>query len=270
MKNLGLVVASILMLIFVASDLLFDFAFNFNASDYIAFGFTLAASIITFVATYKVKKQEILTTFDKTTAFVQSNFNNWQVVFSILDIICGIISILSGLIIIGGVFKFVKVGYIFYKFYKITKFIVVTNKTKTLAKSVGKFSLLWTVGRILTKKQGGKMNTKKLSKVQIASIIGAVAGVVFTIVSVFVPQIVIAGDMVYNIGIATGIETICAFVGTFKGYKERTQAEIDALANKQKEKELEQAKAFIAQHDAETERYEQAKAIVAQAGQVNQ
>lgn len=263
MKNLGLVVASILMLIFVASDLLFDFAFNFNASDYIAFGFTLAASIITFVATYKVKQKEILTAFDKTTAFVQSNFNNWQVVFSILDIVCGIISILSGLIIIGGVFKFVKVSYL------ITKFIVVTNKTKTLAKSVGKFSLLWTAGRILTKKQGGKMNTKKLSKIQIASIIGAVVGIAFAIVSVFVPQIVIAGDMIYNIGIATGIEAICAFVGTFKGYKELTQEQIDALKNKNKQKELEQAKAIVAKHEAETEQYEQAKAIVAQAGQAN-
>ena len=240
-KNLGLVVASILMLIFVASDLLFYFAFNFNASDYIAFGFTLAASIITFVATYKVKQKEILTAFDKTTAFVQSNFNNWQVMFSILDIVCGIISILSGLLIIGGVFKFVKVSYL------ITKFIVVTNKTKTLAKSVSKFSLLWTAGRILTKKQGGKMNTKKLSKIQIASIIGAVVGIVFAIVSVFVPQIVIAGDMIYNIGIATGIETICAFVGTFKGYKELTQEQIDALKNKNKQKELEQAKALVAQ-----------------------
>lgn len=263
MKNLGLVVASILMLIFVASDLLFDFAFNFNASDYIAFGFTLAASIITFVATYKVKQKEILTAFDKTTAFVQSNFNNWQVVFSILDIVCGIISILSGLIIIGGVFKFVKVSYL------ITKFIVVTNKTKTLAKSVSKFSLLWTAGRILTKKQGGKMNTKKLSKIQIASIIGAVVGIAFAIVSVFVPQIVIAGDMIYNIGIATGIEAICAFVGTFKGYKELTQEQIDALKNKNKQKELEQAKAIVAKHEAETEQYEQAKAIVAQAGQTN-
>lgn len=263
MKNLGLVVASILMLIFVASDLLFDFAFNFNASDYIAFGFTLAASIITFVATYKIKQKEILTAFDKTTAFVQSNFNNWQVVFSILDIVCGIISILSGLIIIGGVFKFVKVSYL------ITKFIVVTNKTKTLAKSVSKFSLLWTAGRILTKKQGGKMNTKKLSKIQIASIIGAVVGIAFAVVSVFVPQIVIAGDMIYNIGIATGIEAICAFVGTFKGYKELTQEQIDALKNKNKQKELEQAKAIVAKHEAETEQYEQAKALIAQAGQAN-
>lgn len=262
-NNLGMIIASVFMLLFVASDLLFDFAFNFNASDYIAFGFTLASAIITFVATYKLKRQEILATFDKTTAFVQSNFNNWQVVFSILDIVCGIISILSGLIIIGGVFKFVKVGYL------ITKFIVVTNKTKTLAKSVGKFSLLWTAGRILTKKQGGEMSTKKLSKTQIATIIAAVIGIVFAIVSVFVPQIAIAGDMIYNIGIATGIEAVAAFVGTFKGYAERTKEQIDALTNKKKAKELEEAKAFIAQHDAEAERYEQAKALVAQAGQAN-
>ena len=113
------------------------------------------------------------------------------------------------------------------------------------------------------------MKTKKLSKIQIASIIGAVVGIAFAIVSVFVPQIVIAGDMIYNIGIATGIETICAFVGTFKGYKELTQEQIDAMKNKNKQKELEQAKAIVAKHEAETEQYEQAKALVAQAGQAN-
>lgn len=262
-KNLGLVVASILMLIFVASDLLFDFAFNFNASDYIAFGFTLASAIITFVATYKLKRQEILTTFDKTTAFVQSNFNNWQVVFSVLDIVCGLISILAGLVFIGGIFKVVKVVYL------ITKFIVVTNKTKTIFKSVSKFSLLWTAGRLFYKSQGGKMSTQKLSKTQIACIVAAVLGVVFAVVSFFVPQIAIAGEMAYNLGIATGIDAVAAIVGTFKGYAERTKEQIDALTNKKKAKELEEAKAFIAQHDAEAERYEQAKAIVAQAGQAN-
>lgn len=113
------------------------------------------------------------------------------------------------------------------------------------------------------------MSTKKLSKTQIVTIIAAVIGVVFAIVSVFVPQIAIAGDMIYNIGIATGIEAVAAFVGTLKGYAERTKEQIDALTNKEKAKELEKAKAFIAQHDAEAERYEQAKALVAQAGQAN-
>ena len=113
------------------------------------------------------------------------------------------------------------------------------------------------------------MSTKKLSKTQIATIIAAVIGIVFAIVSVFVPQIAIAGDMIYNIGIATGIEAVAAFVGTFKGYAERTKEQIDALTNKEKEKELEKAKLIVAKHEAETEQYEQAKAIIAQAGQAN-
>lgn len=264
MKNLGLVVASILMLIFVASDLLFDFAFNFSASDYIAFGFTLAASIITFVATYKVKQKEILTAFDKTTAFVQSNFNNWQVVFSILDIVCGIISILSGLIIIGGVFKFVKVSYL------ITKFIVVTNKTKTLAKSVSKFSLLWTAGRILTKKQGGEMSTKKFSKTQIVAIVLFICGVVYGVLAYYFPVIQIAGDYAYTLATIAGLDTIVGIIGTIKGYGEKTKEELDKIAAKKQAKADLKDQAIIAEHEAKEKEYQEAIARQAnKAGQAN-
>ena len=263
-KNLGLVVASILMLIFVASDLLFDFAFNFNASDYIAFGFTLAASIITFVATYKVKQKEILTAFDKTTAFVQSNFNNWQVVFSILDIVCGIISILSGLIIIGGVFKYVKVSYL------ITKFIVVTNKTKTLAKSVGKFSLLWTAGRILTKKQGGEMSTKKFSKTQTIAIILLVCGFAYGVLAYFFPVIQIAGDYAYTLVSALGLASVAGVIGTIKGYGEKTKEELDKIAAKKQAKADLKDQAIIAEHEAKEKEYPEALASQAnKAGQAN-
>lgn len=242
--NIGMIIASVLMLLCVASDLLFDFAFNFGTSDYIAFGFTLAASIITFVATYKIKKQEIVNIFDKTTAFLKSNFNKWQVLFSVLDIVCGAISIMVGLIVIGGIFKFVKIVYF------VTKFIVVTNKSKTLLKSISKFSLIWTSGRILYKaNQGGKMTTKKLSKVQIACIIAAILGTVFAVVSAFVPQILIAGDIVYNLGISLGIDAVSAFVGTFKGYAERTQEEIDKLKAKKEEAEYQKALAIKQQYD---------------------
>ena len=251
-SNIGMIVASILMLMCVASDLLFDFAFNFGTSDYIAFGFTLAAAIITFVATYKIKKQELTNIFDKTTAFLKSNFNKWQVLFSVLDIVCGAISIMAGLIVIGGIFKFVKIGYF------VAKFIVVTNKSKTLLKSISKFSLIWTSGRILYKiNQGGKVATKKLSKVQIASIIGAIVGIIFAFVSGFVPQIVIAGDIMYNLGISLGIEAVSAFVGTFKGYAERTQEEIDKLKAKKEEAEYKRALAIKQQYDEASKIIEQ-------------
>lgn len=261
--NIRMIIASIIMLLFVISDLVFDFIFNFSTSDYIAFVFTLLASIITFVATYKVKKREITSTFNKTTAFIKSNFNNWQVIFSALDIICGIISIVSGLVIIGGVFKFVKIGYL------IVKFIVVTNKSKTVAKSISKFSLLWTACRLIWKSNNKKENkavkTTKLSKIQIASIIGAVVGIVFAIVSAFVPQIQIAGDMVYNVCISLGIETLSAFAGTFKGYAEKTEEEIAKAKAKQEEKENALKEAELEKAKAIVEQYENAKAIVEEA-----
>lgn len=254
-KNLGLVVASILMLIFVASDLLFDFAFNFNASDYIAFGFTLAASIITFVATYKVKQKEILTAFDKTTAFVQSNFNNWQVVFSVLDIVCGLISILAGIVFIGGVFKFVKVCYL------ITKFMVVTNKSKTVLKSISKFSLLWTSGRILYKtEQGGKMNTKKFSKTQIISLVLLACGILYGVLAYYFPVIQIAGDYAYTLATTLGLTSVAGIVGTIKGYGEKTKEELDKIAAKKQEKADLKDKAIIAEHEAKEKEYQEAMA----------
>lgn len=262
--NVGMIVASIFMLLFVASDLLFDFAFNFNTSDYIAFGFTLASAIITFVATYKLKRQEILATFNKTTAFVQSNFNNWQVVFSVLDIVCGLISILAGLVFIGGVFKVVKVLYL------IAKFVVVTNKTKTIVKSVSKFSLLWTAGRLFYKSQGGEMSTKKISKTQIVAIVLFICGVVYGVLAYYFPVIQIAGDYAYTLATVAGLDTIVGILGTLKGYSERTKEELEKIKAKVQAKTDLKDQAIIAEHDAKEKEYQEAMARQAnKAGQVH-
>ena len=110
-----------------------------------------------------------------------------------------------------------------------------------------------------TKKE---VKSSKLSKTQICSYIAAGVGIVWGIVSYFVPQLAIAGDYVYNLAISLGIEAVAAFVGTAKGYATRTEAEIEAVKEKKaakdakaKQKELEKAK-------AEVEKYERAKALV--------
>lgn len=117
------------------------------------------------------------------------------------------------------------------------------------------------------------MNTQKLSKTQIVALIGGVVGVLFGVVSAIFPQIQIAGEVAYNLLITSGIESVCVFVGTFKGYAERTQEEIAALTAKHEQKELAQYQAIVAKHEAEEEAYNQAKAAIAehtvQAGQTN-
>ena len=148
-------IASILMIIFVLSDLLFDFVFSFTGSNYLSFGFTILASIITFIGSNGVIKFEIKHKTDKISLFVRSNFNSPQVIFSILDIICGLISIMSGIIILGGIFKILKILYI------PTKFIVVANKGKTIFKAIQKFSLIWVIGRLMTNNfKGGTIMTQ--------------------------------------------------------------------------------------------------------------
>lgn len=136
--------AIIVMLFFVLNDLVFDFVFDFASSDYISFACTLISAIIVFYCNFAIKKRKITVEFENAADFIKSNFDNWQVAFSILDILCGIISLMSGLAFLAAIFKIVKVGYI------PIKVTVVTNKGKSLVKAVSKVGLLWTSGRLLS------------------------------------------------------------------------------------------------------------------------
>lgn len=153
--------------------------------------------------------------------------------------------------------------------------VIQIKKIQSLEKSLKTLnfiSIAWFVNKYrkyLKNKGEKKVKTTKLSGIQIASIVGAIVGIVFAIVSVFIPQIAIAGDCVYNILIATGVEGICAFAGTFKGYKNLTEEEIAKIKEKNAEKEaklkeaeLEKAKSFVAE-------YENAKKIIAEAEKEN-
>lgn len=151
-------IAIIFMLTFVFNDLIFDYLFSFEGSDMISFVFTLLASIIVFVWNRKLKKSKIKGEFEDVTKFIKSNFDNWQVLFSILDIVCGIISILSGLAMVACIFKFTKIVYV------PTKIIVVTNKEKSLIKAVSKGSLVWVLGRTTSKTNKGESKMKKIIK----------------------------------------------------------------------------------------------------------
>lgn len=140
------------------------------------------------------------------------------------------------------------------------------NQLNKSLKTLNVVSLAWFVNRykkILKKKENSEVKTTKLSKIQIASIVGAIVGVVFGVASAFVPQIQIAGNAVYNFAISLGIEAVSAFAGTFKGYAQKTEEEVakakEKLAAKEKaveDAEYQKALALRAE-------YEKANAIIA-------
>lgn len=147
-------IAIAVMCLFVVNDLVFDFLFDFEGSDAISFCCTLIAAIIVFYYTYKVKKDNVAGKFQDTAKFIQSNFDNWQVLFSILDIICGVISLLSGIAFLSCFFKIIKVGYV------PVKITVVANKSKTTIKAISKFSNLWIAGRLLLASEKKEQNNE--------------------------------------------------------------------------------------------------------------
>lgn len=180
-KNIKYLVAIAFMLLFVLNDLIFDYICNFRTSDYIAFAFTLLAAIIVFVGNAKIKG--LPTEYTKVKTFIVSNFDNAQVVFSVIDIICGLISVISGIFYLSAFVKAIRYIYI------PTKILVVINKQKSLIKPITRFSYLWTSVRIIEKSGGTMKNFLKSNKYTlfIAAFLSVVIGVgVYFVLPTFV------------------------------------------------------------------------------------
>lgn len=109
-----------------------------------------------------------------------------------------------------------------------------------------------------------KVKTTKLSVSQIISIIIAFIGVIFGVVSAFVPEIAIAGDMTINIGMALGIESISAYIGIFSKYAEKSEAEILKIKAKNAERAKIELSKIEASKKAENEVLEKLNTIANQ------
>lgn len=188
-----------------------------------------------------------------------------MIVLSLLDVVFGILAIfctsLQAIALFASVSSLTAIT--------ICGRVIQVSKINQLNKSLRALnivSLAWFVNKFknIKKKENGEVKTTKLSKIQIAAIIGAIVGIAFGIVSVFVPQIQIAGNSLYNFAVSMGIEAISAFAGTFKGYAEKTTEEIEKAKEKLAEKEKAQKDAEYKKALALREEYEKANAIIAE------
>lgn len=193
-------------------------------------------------------------------------FGKSAIVLGIIDVIFGLLALLcTSLTFVAFLASTASLTVI-----SLGSFVVQTSKLRNLAKALKPVNLVaiaWFVNkyRKYLKKENKTMKTTKLSGIQIASIVGAIVGIVFAVVSVFVPQIAIAGDSIYNILIATGVEGLCAFAGTFKGYKQLTEEQIANIQDKKKAKENKALQVKAEKAQKELDRIEGLKAIVAEA-----
>lgn len=219
--NLRHIIAIIFMLLFIFNDLFFDYVLSFKESDFIAFIFTLLSATIVFIGTWKVKKDEGEKAYYKATRFIKSNFDNAQVIFSVLDIVCGLISLFSTYFFLSCTFKIVKI------FYIPTKIVVVINKEKSLLKPITKFSFFWSAMRLITKQGGVMVNFLKRNKwtLIIGTLISAFCGFGFYVgFPIFVPSIPHWALILASVGLALLVFGATFFLGndTVKSFVFRT------------------------------------------------
>ena len=243
---------------------LIAFVVFFTTSD-IVLGFTnnlLFASICSIISGFLVfsgsfikSKSKIESEIDRGVQFIKKNFDWCNIILSILDIICSVIALFTGIFFIGLIFRCAFA----------VRLVVLCNKFKTVVRAIMIAAFVYLFKRRKDKKEKNTMEneivvkSKKLSKTQIISIVIAVVGVAFGILSYFLPVIRIAGEQIYNYAMALGIESVAAIVGTLKGYSDRTQEEIEKIKKKAEANKEKQAAAKAKAEQAALEKVAKAE-----------
>ena len=219
-----------------------DLIYGFAKQSVIALICSSLSGLIVFIGAYIKKRNQIEKGIDKTMDFIYSNFNCASIILSALDIVCSIIAVLTSLYWFTMVFRAlfgVRLLCITNKFKTVIKpFISVIIKYISVIRFLMVSSFIYIYYRFIKKNRREikmseiKVKAEKLSLKQWLAIAGGVLGVAVAIVSLYVPQVQIFGDLTYNILIGLGITGLSGFLGTYSKYKTKTEEQISVEKEK--------------------------------------
>lgn len=208
----------LLLIFFITADLTANLINNFV----FAFIFSTICAFFTFYGNYKQKTLIIENNVDKSIEFIKKNFDKWNMLLSILDVICSLIALFTGILVIGIIFRCII----------IIRIIIILNKFKTVFRVVLLANFIYLFKRKDTIKR--RVKTMKISKTQIVAIIIAILGIAYGIICYFMPNISIWGNQIFDLLTALGIEGMAGIIGTLKGYAEKTESELNKTKLKEK------------------------------------
>ena len=201
-----------IVVFFTTSDLVAGFA----NSLIIASASSIISGLCVFIGAYRLKVAELDTTISGGAEFIKQNFSKANIIFSILDIICAIIALMTGIVIIGLIFRATFA----------VRLIVIMNKFQTITRFVLVGSLIYLVRRICL------MSELKMTKGQWVVFGIFCAGAVYAILSAVIPQITIFGDTFLQMLLCCGIEGVVGGVGIFMKGANKTEAELEESKRK--------------------------------------
>lgn len=185
---------------------------------------SVVSAIFVFVGYFAIKKANTEKNIETVTKFVKSNFDKWQIILSILDVICSMVSVFTSIIALGMFFRSI----IFTKIlFTPAKIVTISNKFKTVTQPLLIFCFVWVFIRMKNKLKERKMSNIKLSLTQkIFIIVAFVLGVAYTLVStIWFPQLAIFDDTLAQLATSLG-GTAGVIFGAFLKGKEMTSDEI--------------------------------------------
>ena len=209
-----------IVIFFTTSDL----AFGFVGKSIPAALCSVLSALFVFVGYFAIKKANTEKNVENLTKFVKSNFDKWQIILSILDVICSTVSAFTSIIALGMFFRsiiFTK------KLFTPAKIVTMSNKFKTVSQPLLIFCFAWVIFRIKNKIKENKMSNIKLSLAQkIFILVAFVLGIAYSIVStVWLPQIAVFDDVFAQLATSLG-GTAGVIFGAFLKGKEMTSDEI--------------------------------------------
>lgn len=252
-----------LIIFFTTSDLVC----GFTGKTIIAAICSITSAIFVFIGYFMIKKTNTEKNIETITKFVKSNFDKWQLILSILDVICSLVAVFTSIIAFGLFFRSV----IFTKIlFTPAKIVTISNKFKTVSQPLLIFCFIWVFIRLRNKIKERKMSNIKLSLSQkIFICVAFVLGVVYTLIStIWVPQLAIFDDTLAQIATSLG-GTAGIIFGAFLKGKEMTSDEIEKRNIKIQHKidiknEKVAKKAELEHQKLEAEKMAKAQALVEQ------
>lgn len=195
-----------IIVFFTTSDLIASFS-NQLAIASIS---SIISGITVFIGAYKLKVAQLDNTVTTSIDFIEKNFNKSSIIFSILDIICSIIALFTGIVIIGVIFRVTFA----------IRIIVILNKFQTITRFILVGSLIYLIRRCYL------MSDLKMTKEQWITFGVFCAGALYGILSAIFPQIAIFVDPLAQSLLCCGVESVVGAVGIFLKGANKTEEEI--------------------------------------------
>lgn len=208
----------ILSILFTIGELCFDFVGLYEGASITS---VLSAAAIS-IGAYKSRFLKINELEKASIIYIKKNFDFWNILLSILDVICSFVALFAGVVILGVIFN---IGYA-------GRVLVLIYRFRAVSVPLLGWAIVHLTKKYKRRKSNMEVKTTKTSLPQWITILVAVLGVGYGVLCYFVPDMAILGDQLISVLAGLGIAGVTTVIGVFTKSANKTKEEIQKAVEK--------------------------------------